>query len=98
MAGTTGVTVVVSDGVGATHGYGTTGVMEDTTDTDGVVTMDTAGAVTAGAVTVGAVTAGAVTATVMVMVMAITANTVITEVEEGIITTIQLPVMDPQEI
>ena len=93
MAGTTGVTVVVSDGVGATHGYGTTGVMEDTTDTDGVVTMDTAGAVTA-----GAVTAGAVTATVMVMVMAITANTVITEVEEGIITTIQLPVMDPQEI
>ena len=93
MDGTTGVTAVVSDGVGATHGYGTTGVMEDTTAG--------AGAVTAGAVTAGAVTAGAgadIIIPITVMVMVTTANTVITEVEEDITTTILLPVVAPQDI
>ena len=66
-----------------------------------------AGAVMAGAVMAGAVTAGAgadiiipitVMVMVMVMVMVTTANTVITEVEEGIITTIQLLVIAPHEV
>jgi hypothetical protein len=88
---------------------GSTAAFIPITDGDGVVTV-TAGAVMAGAVMAGAVMAGAVTAgagadiiipitvMVMVMVMVTTANTVITEVEEGIITTIQLLVIAPHEV
>ena len=78
---------------------GSTAAFIPITDGDGVVTV-TAGAVMAGAVTAGA---GAdiiipITVMVMVMVMVTTANTVITEVEEGIITTIQLLVIAPHEV
>jgi len=83
---------------------GSTAAFIPITDGDGVVTV-TAGAVMAGAVMAGAVTAGAgadiiipITVMVMVMVMVTTANTVITEVEEGIITTIQLLVIAPHEV
>ena len=79
---------------------GSTAAFIPITDGDGVVTV-TAGAVTAGAVTAGAVTAGAgadIIIPITVMVMVTTANTVITEVEEDITTTILLPVIAPQDI